>query len=186
MPLARSAAGRFCALSAVLACLLGIAAPPPVRAEPVWTRLSPGDQLYTVFLPAPPERFRTATWTPLGSFATVGYEMRRARDGCDFTTTELPAVVRWLGGADIVYERSRKSFLAENEARASVARDTVRDGVAGHVLEWSSADRHGRTEFYLLADRLHIFNCFAAAGTPLALADDVFARLALRAATSAQ
>jgi len=145
-----------------------------------WLSVTGPDSAYIAYLPAAPVPFRTATWTPLGRFVTSGFELERAHDGCNLTTTSLPAVLRWLGGADIVYERSRSSFLADNEARATASAAVERAGNRGSVLEWANDEEHGRTEFFLRADRLHIFNCFADLGAAMDLSDNFFARLALR------
>jgi hypothetical protein len=173
-----TAISRRVALLAVL--WLGAGSAPAVLAdEPAWAPISGPDGAYTAYLPAAPAPFRAVSWTPLGRFVTSGYELERARDGCNLTTTALPAVLRWLGGAEVVYERSRSNFLRENEARATAKKDVLRDGHRGSLLEWANEEQHGRTEFFLYDDRLLIFNCFADLDIPLRLADRFFAHLTL-------
>lgn len=168
------------AASALVAVSLALA-PLPAHAvdQGHWVPLSPPQPGYQAYLPAAPQGFRSVRWTPLGRFVTTGYEVLRERDGCNITTTALPAVIGWLGGAQIVYQRSRAEFLAENGARATAVLSAKRTGVSGEVLEWANETRRGRTEFYLLDDRLHIFNCFADRGAPTSLIDTFFARLTL-------
>jgi len=173
---------RGAALFALLSLGGGATLSAVAGGEDEWLAVRASDGAYTAYLPAVPAPFRAVSWTPLGRFVTSGYELKRDSDGCNLTTTSLPAVLRWLGGAEIVYERSRSNFLSENEARQITTAAVLRDDHRGSVLEWANQERHGRAEFFLCADPLHIFNCFADLGTPMELSDGFFQRLSLRPA----
>ncbi len=169
---------RLLRLAPAMSALLVSLAWQPVGADETWVRLNDPAEFYTAWLPEAPEAGDFSRDSPAGS-GSVGFRVERESDGCALTETGLPAAVRWFGGEGWVYRAARRSVLKAARGEELRYEDSERTGAIGKRLDWRSDTSSGRAEFYVHADRVYVFSCWARAGSRVDMTDEFFERLIL-------
>ena len=160
--------------------LLAAAGPLSAAPDSEWVRLVSDDSHIVAFLPDVAKRTQFSRWVFFARIDSVSYQLYREVDGCEITITELPGLARWLGGPEGIYRRAREDLLSEVRGREVAYRDAERSDVAGKRLAWSNEEAEGLAEFYIFADHVHVFACYAKRDSGSNLAESFFAALALR------
>jgi hypothetical protein len=149
---------RITVSTALLCLLLTLTA----TAEPDWKVLEPDDGSFSIVLPGATEHATSSADTFLGPIVCHSFYVSDAEATCTVVYTDLPRTVRFLAGKERIYKEARNEVLRRTKASLKTYEALESRAQSGRLLTYSGPDKVGRTEMFLVQNRLYVIDVFSA------------------------
>jgi hypothetical protein len=135
-----------------------------------WRVFRSAEGRFSVELPGTPTRSLTFDRSFIGTVTDHLFIVRHGDEKLTVDYSDIPGFAVDFAGADTIYAHAKSALLAQTWSRAVSTREVSLDGVTGRELVYETPPVPGKPKFYgqarffLVGDRLYVFDAQVAAG----------------------